>query len=99
VGEVLKGPSPGATLRLRLLGGSADGITMTVVDGPSFVAGESTLLFLGPNLQSFFPVVGLDQGKFTFETDPTTGVEHVRERAIPKAALMQSFRNLTKEDR
>lgn len=96
VGEVLKGTTPGPRLRLRLLGGSADGITMSVIDGPTFAVGERALLCLGPNPQSLFPIVGLSQGKLTFERDPVTGVERVRGRAITRETLMQNFRDLTK---
>jgi hypothetical protein len=97
VSEVLKGPSLGPRLSLRLLGGTADGITMTVLDAPSFSPGEQTLLCLGPNLQALFPVVGLAQGKFTFERDPVTGVEQVRERAVPRSAFVESIRTLTQK--
>ena len=46
VGQWLKGRAQGPILDLEVVGGTADGVTETVSDSPSFVRGEQALLFL-----------------------------------------------------
>jgi hypothetical protein len=81
VEETLKGRLDGSKIRLRLLGGEADGIGMALADAPHFAAKEEVLLFLTENPQSLFPIVGNDQGKLELTREPATGGRMVPRRA------------------
>lgn len=63
----------GDVLRLRILGGIIDDIGMQIAGAPGFQENEEALLFLGPNPETLFPVVGLWQGKFSIHADSITG--------------------------
>lgn len=90
--EVLKGDLPKGPLRLRLLGGSADGISMIVVGAPVFTRDEEVVLCLGADRGGAFPVVGLGQGKFTLVRDGVSGLLRVKETGEPRAAFLARLR-------
>ena len=70
--EVLKG-SAGASVRLRFLGGTVNGVTLDVVGVPLFKEGDRVLLFVEGNGVQFCPLVGVFHGKFGVRKDPTSG--------------------------
>lgn len=80
--KLLKGSYRDQTMKLRVLGGVVGNVGMMIVDSPTFVKDEETVLFLRPNPQSLFPVVGFNQGKFTLEVDKISGNKMVRERNL-----------------
>jgi len=63
VEEAVKGPFSG-TLELTTIGGQIGGVILHVAGMPSFVNGESAVVFVEES-GAFSTVVGLDQGKFT----------------------------------
>ena len=69
VSAVHKGRYTDTTLKLRVLGGVADGIGMSVDEGVSFAAGEHVILFLGPNPHAYEPTIGRSQGVFRISDD------------------------------
>ncbi len=67
VDESLKG-APGASYTIRMLGGTVDGQTMEVSDGPKFKAGDHDILFVEHNGTQFIPLVGIMYGRYKIET-------------------------------
>lgn len=68
VDEALKG-DPGASYTMRMLGGTVDGQTMEVTDGPKFKVGDHDLLFVENNGRQFIPLVGIQHGRFRIQKD------------------------------
>ena len=68
VDEALKG-DPGAGYTIRMLGGTVDGRTMEVTDGPKFKVGDHDLLFVENNGRQFIPLVGIQHGRFRIQKD------------------------------
>jgi hypothetical protein len=96
LGQRLKGTWGPATLRLRLLGGVADGIAMILPEAPVLAPGERAILFLGPNPQTLFPTVGLAQGVFRIARDSKTGEETATNAfglSFPKPTLERAVRS------
>ena len=63
VDDTLKG-NPGATYSMRMLGGTVEGQTMEVTDGPKFKVGDRDVLFVENNGSQFIPLVGIQHGRF-----------------------------------
>lgn len=68
VDDTLKG-NPGATYSMRMLGGTVDGQTMEVTDGPKFKVGDRNVLFVENNGSQFIPLVGIQHGRFRVQKD------------------------------
>lgn len=94
VTDVLKGTPPEAVMQLVVLGGVVGDTAMAIVEAPGFEVGEDTLLMLNGNPRSLFPVVGFNQGKFTFDSDAATGVARVRGRATDRSSFLRHIRDL-----
>ena len=88
VEESLKGGPRGSLLTLRVLGGEAEGYRLVVAGAPSFRLGEEVLVFASGGAGRVPSVLGLAAGKFTLETDETTG----------ERLLHRSLHGLTLED-
>ena len=93
VGDVLKGELAEKTLRLRMLGGSADGISMIVVGAPTFRPEEEVVLCLA-NRHAMFPVVGLAQGKFTLVAESGGPTKRVVATGEERGAFLARLRGL-----
>jgi hypothetical protein len=68
VDDAIKG-NPGASYTLRMLGGTVDGETMAVADGPKFEVGNRDFVFVEHNGQQFIPLVGIMHGRYRIERD------------------------------
>ncbi len=66
VDDALKG-EPGPSYTIRMLGGTVDGQTMRVTDGPIFQVGDHDLLFVENNGSQFIPLVGIQHGRFRIQ--------------------------------
>ena len=60
-----------------MLGGTVDGETMEVTDGPKFKVGDRDILFVENNGSQFIPLVGIMHGRFHVDKDEATGREIV----------------------
>ena len=76
VEDTMKG-APGDTYTLRMLGGTVDGETMEVSDGPKFEVGGREIVFVENNGSQFIPLVGIMHGRFHIQKDDQTGAEFV----------------------
>ena len=76
VEDTLKG-TPGEEYTLHMLGGTVDGETMEVSDGPKFKVGDRDIIFVENNGSQFIPLVGIMHGRFHVEKDDQTGREVV----------------------
>src|ERR1700720_1174153 len=72
VEEAIKG-NPGASVTLRMLGGTVGAETMEVSDAPKFKVGDRDILFVEHNYDQFVPLVGIDHGRFHIQHDDATG--------------------------
>src|SRR5436853_7093927 len=70
VEEAIKG-NPGASVTLRMLGGTVGAETMEVADAPKFKVGERDILFVENNGTQFIPLVGIMHGRFRVKKDET----------------------------
>lgn len=66
VEDSMKG-APGASYTIRMLGGTVDGKTMEVTDGPKFKVGDRDILFVEHNGTQFIPLVGIMYGRYKIE--------------------------------
>lgn len=71
------GSPTNATITLRQLGGSIDGVRAHVEDVPQFRAGEELYLFLWRRSGEPYRVLGWAQGTFRIASDAGTGVARV----------------------
>ena len=71
------GSAQNATIALRQLGGSIDGVRAHVEDVPQFHAGEEVYLFLWRRAGETYRVLGWAQGTFRVASDAGTGVARV----------------------
>ena len=76
VAESYKGAADGQ-VRLLQLGGTVDGVRVTVHGALQWTTGEEVLLFLEPYQGDAFHVSGFSQGKFQVERDARTGRAYV----------------------
>jgi hypothetical protein len=70
--ETYKGTAAG-TIRILQLGGTVDGVRVTVHGALGWTPGEEVLLFLESYRDDRFVVTGLSQGKFNVVRDPGSG--------------------------
>jgi hypothetical protein len=63
VKDALKG-APGKSYTMRTFGGTVDGETMTIGDGPKFEVGDEDILFVENNGTQVVPLVGIMYGRF-----------------------------------
>jgi hypothetical protein len=68
VEEPIKG-KPGASVILRMLGGTVGAETMEVSDAPKFKVGDRDILFVENNGTQFVPLVGIMHGRFRVKKD------------------------------
>ena len=68
IDDAIKGV-PGGNYTMRLLGGTVDGETAEVADGPRFKTGDRDILFVEHNGTQFVPLVGIMHGRFHVQTD------------------------------
>ncbi len=68
--DTLKGDA-GSTYSMRMLGGTVNGESMYVTDGPQFQVGDHDLLFVENNGSQFIPLVGIQHGRFRIQKDQT----------------------------
>jgi len=74
------GPSSGAPIRIRELGGSKDGVSLNVSGTADFEKGEDVVVMLGESnaqIDGSYPVIGMMMGKFVLEKD-ANGKEYLR---------------------
>lgn len=76
VDDTLKG-SAQQSYTIRMLGGTVDGQTLEVADGPKFQAGDRDIVFVEKNGSQFIPLVGIMHGRFKVMKDKVTGREIV----------------------
>lgn len=76
VEEVWRGAAP-AQISVRLLGGTAGGLTSSVAGIPRFWPGEEVVLFLERTQRGDFSIVSWEQGTFRIRRDIRTGEESV----------------------
>ncbi len=76
VKDTLKGEA-GSSYTMRMLGGTVDGQTLEVTDGPKFKVGDRDVVFVENNGSQFIPLVGIMHGRFRVELDKVTGREVV----------------------
>lgn len=70
VEDAIKG-NPGASVTLRMLGGTVGAETMQVSDAPKFKVGDRDILFVENNGTQFIPLVGIMHGRFKVKKDET----------------------------
>lgn len=88
VGETYKG-TPTPTVEMLQLGGTVDGVKVTVDGALQWKSGEEVLLFLEPYTQGARQVTGLSQGKFRIERDAKTGESFVSRPALEGVKLVR----------
>jgi hypothetical protein len=88
VERTLKGSAPSSAVVLEELGGSANGMNVTVPGSPVFEVGERVIVFLEPKEGSeFFRTVAMAQGKFSIVDDVATGGRHLTRPEIIEASF------------
>jgi hypothetical protein len=70
VKDALKGVSD-KTFTMRAFGGTVDGETMFIGDGPKFAVGDEDIVFVENNGSQVVPLVGLMHGRFHVRKDQT----------------------------
>lgn len=68
VKDSLKG-APGKTFTMRAFGGTVDGESMFIGDGPRFQVGDEDIVFVENNGSQVVPLVGLMHGRFHVRKD------------------------------
>jgi hypothetical protein len=68
VKDALKG-APGKSFTMRTFGGTVDGETMIIGDGPTFNVGDEDVLFVENNGTQVVPLVGIMHGQFHVRKD------------------------------
>lgn len=68
--QILKGTVTGPTVRLRELGGEANGVSTVVSDRATFAVGERVLVFLERDRDQQLRLVASFFGKYTLQFDP-----------------------------
>jgi hypothetical protein len=68
VKDSLKG-APGQSFTMRTFGGTVDGETMMIGDGPTFDVGDEDIVFVENNGSQVVPLVGIMHGRFHVRKD------------------------------
>jgi hypothetical protein len=92
VEDAIKG-NPGATVTLRMLGGTVGGETMEVTDAPKFKVGDRDILFVENNGTQFVPLVGIMHGRFRLKKDATGQDAVFTNEGSPLSDVTQLGRN------
>ncbi len=74
--RTLKDGEDGSSVVVRYLGGKVGDVGMSAPGTPSFQVGEDVLLFLTPEEDGTYSVVGMSQGKYAIEYDESSGTEY-----------------------
>jgi hypothetical protein len=77
----LAGACPSGALDVRVTGGTAGGIVMSVPGSPHFTRGEHVVLFLRATRERALEVLGLYQGKLAVTTD-SSGRERIGNKTV-----------------
>lgn len=85
--ETYKGGATG-TVRVLQLGGTVDGVRVTVHGALGWTPNEEVLLFLEPYKDDQYVVSGLSQGKFNIVRDPRTQEAYVTRVPLDDVELM-----------
>jgi hypothetical protein len=86
--ETYKG-SDANSVRIVQLGGTVDGVRVTVHGALGWTPGEEVLLFLEPYKDDSFVVSGLSQGKFNILRDPQTNEAFVTRLPLEGLELVE----------
>jgi hypothetical protein len=92
VEDAIKG-KPGATVTLRMLGGTVGGETMEVTDAPKFKVGDRDILFVENNGTQFVPLVGIMHGRFRVKKDASGQDAVFTNEGSPLSDLTQLGKN------
>ncbi len=60
---------PGQSYTIRMFGGTVDGETMEIADGPKFEVGDEDIVFVENNGSQVVPLVGIMHGRFHIRRD------------------------------
>lgn len=76
--DALKGSSKGKTLKIRQLGGTADGLSQRIIGNANFTKGEEVVVFLRRDPErDLHYVIGMAQGKFRVDrSGPAPRITH-----------------------
>jgi len=89
INDIIKGKYPGNTLTLRFLGGTVDGLTMTVSDMRLPQQGEHGIYFVeSVERYQVNPLYGWSQGHFIVERDDTGIGRITTNRRLPVVGVM-----------
>ena len=75
--ELVKGPPPGPTAMVRMLGGTVGDLQLAIPGAPTFRVGQRYLVFIAGNNRVMFPTLGGSQGIFQISRDWVTGETRV----------------------
>jgi hypothetical protein len=92
---VHQGPCSTGPRVLTQAGGISGAVRLTIAQQPGFMPGEHVLLFLDEYPGMLFPVLALDQGKFTVTPGPHPGDQVFRNRlhgALDRDTLFRRLR-------
>src|SRR5438270_14100731 len=92
VEEAIKG-NPGASVTLRMLGGTVGSETIEVSDAPKFKVGDRDILFVENNGTQFVPLVGIMHGRFRVKKDETGRDAVFTNEGSPLSDLTQLGKN------
>ena len=85
--DAVKG-APGATVELRILGGTVGEFTLEVSGVPTFEAGDRNLFFIAGNGSAFCPLVAVPHGYYPIRKRVSDGAEVVlRSNGAPLVAV------------
>ena len=87
VTEKLKGSST-ANLDVLVPGGSANGLSQSVVGAPKLVANSEMVLFLWKSPKGLIHVIGMQQGAFDIQKD-ALGAQFISRNAISDAIMLE----------
>ena len=76
----MKGGAP-ASVVVSEPGGTVDGMSMPIIGMPRYAPGEEMVLFLFQTPVGFWRARGLQQGKFTVQTEAASGVQTIQPAA------------------
>lgn len=80
--ETITGTPP-SPLVLEMLGGTVDGVTLTVDGTPKFHVGDEDILFVQNNGRQYYPLVGIMNGKYPIKRDASGAAIVTRSNGAP----------------